>query len=238
MSKINGILFDFDGVLSSIIVRLGWPYYQTFKKVKPNAKRKDVERSLEEMVKMMGSSDRLGFFYLPRLFTKIGRLLNLNYLELFRFVIILLILLHKNKTNIAPSEKAEEVLAYTTSRFKTGLVTHAERKVIVKAKKLFPSLENFDIILTRQDFKQSKPHPESLLKALRAMNLPPDKAIFVGDLPHDIIAGKKAGTKTIAVVNFEDAQESKRELLLKYNPDYIIDHVHELPSLLEKINSN
>ncbi|NHJ41363.1 MAG: HAD-IA family hydrolase, partial [Asgard group archaeon] len=90
--------------------------------------------------------------------------------------------------------------------------------------------------ITQQDLKYSKPHPYGLNLAMKALGIKPNETIFVGDLPHDIQAGKRAGTFTCAVINFDGAEEGKRRILLKYHPDFIINHVKELPHLLQKIN--
>lgn len=46
---------------------------------------------------------------------------------------------------------------------------------------------------------QTKPHPEPLLLACRQLGIGPDSAIYVGDHPRDIDAGRAAGMFTIAV---------------------------------------
>ena len=46
---------------------------------------------------------------------------------------------------------------------------------------------------------QNKPHPAPIHFALAAMRVKPDRAVYVGDAEKDIIAGKAAGTRTIAV---------------------------------------
>lgn len=45
----------------------------------------------------------------------------------------------------------------------------------------------------------SKPHPEPLLLACKQLNINPQDAIYVGDHPRDIDAGRAAGMYTIAV---------------------------------------
>ena len=46
---------------------------------------------------------------------------------------------------------------------------------------------------------QSKPHPEPLFLACKQLNIDPQDAIYVGDHPRDIDAGRAAGMYTIAV---------------------------------------
>jgi len=41
-----------------------------------------------------------------------------------------------------------------------------------------------------------EPHPESLLRALQALECAPHTTIMIGDSAADILAGKAAGTRT------------------------------------------
>jgi len=235
MKKISGILLDFDGVLSSITVRLGWPFYHALKKVKPKITKSEILNSLNNIMKMYLKEQKRGLFYVPKVILNITRTLDLNFLQMIRFMILLGVLVRKNNNNIQPEENADEVLGILTKKYKTAIITHAEREVMDHAQTKFKFLKDIDIIITQQDLKYTKPHPEGLTKAIQQLGLNPDETIYVGDLPHDIQAGKRAGTKTVAVVNFDEAKEGKREILEQYKPDYIINHVKDLPVLIEAI---
>jgi HAD superfamily hydrolase (TIGR01509 family) len=43
------------------------------------------------------------------------------------------------------------------------------------------SLEPFDVVITDDDVTYPKPHPEGLVAALRAMDIEPSRAIYIGD---------------------------------------------------------
>ncbi|WP_297550405.1 HAD family hydrolase [Thermococcus sp.] len=63
----------------------------------------------------------------------------------------------------------------------------------------------FDIILGK-DYTYLdgvKPNPYLVNKALRLMKLRPDEVLLVGDSIRDILAGKRAGVKTVNIVRFE-----------------------------------
>lgn len=53
-----------------------------------------------------------------------------------------------------------------------------------------------DFKVTGDDVSRFKPDPEGVFKALKAIGVPPEKSLMVGDSPKDIEAGKVAGTKT------------------------------------------
>ena len=52
---------------------------------------------------------------------------------------------------------------------------------------------------------------------------------MIGDMPSDIIAGREAGLWTIGVTS----GVSKKEILVEYQPDLIIDSLEELLNVLE-----
>ena len=56
----------------------------------------------------------------------------------------------------------------------------------------------FDTLVTSDDLQASKPDPAPVTAALAALDERPDAALFVGDSPHDIAAGRDAGTRTAA----------------------------------------
>ncbi|MGZ5050684.1 MAG: HAD family hydrolase [Methylobacter sp.] len=45
-----------------------------------------------------------------------------------------------------------------------------------------------------------KPHPEPMLAACKQAGVEPDQCVYIGDAPHDIIAGKSVHMKTLAAV--------------------------------------
>jgi len=55
-----------------------------------------------------------------------------------------------------------------------------------------------------------------------------DDFLMIGDMPSDIIAGRDAGLWTIGVAS----GVSKKEILLEYEPDLLIDSLNELVRLL------
>ncbi len=87
--------------------------------------------------------------------------------------------------------------------------------------------ELFDLVISWEDVKEHKPHPEPLLKALNFFNETPDKAVMVGDSHLDIQAGKNAGTKTVrAGYGFH------KDNLHNPEPDFIIDDISDLLKIL------
>lgn len=59
----------------------------------------------------------------------------------------------------------------------------------------------FEVIVSADDVEEGKPHPEPVFAALRPLGLAPSAAvILVGDSPHDMVAGRRAGVSTGAAL--------------------------------------
>ena len=89
-------------------------------------------------------------------------------------------------------------------------------------------LHYFDLLVTADDVKNHKPHPEGVEMALRFFNVPAIEAVMMGDTDADILAGKAAQVATIGVTYGTMGHAIKNA-----QPDYVIDHISEvLPILL------
>lgn len=86
----------------------------------------------------------------------------------------------------------------------------------------------FDVLVTSDDLEASKPDPAPVLAALDLLGAPAGATLFVGDSPHDIAAGRDAGTATAACLWGPFA----RERLAAERPDYYLDWITELPRLV------
>ncbi|MBL8861679.1 MAG: HAD-IA family hydrolase [Planctomycetes bacterium] len=57
----------------------------------------------------------------------------------------------------------------------------------------------FDVVIGVDDVAEHKPHPAPVLAALARLGRDARSAVMVGDSPHDLAAGRAAGTRTAAV---------------------------------------
>lgn len=86
----------------------------------------------------------------------------------------------------------------------------------------------FREILGYDSVERKKPHPEGILQVLQGWGVEPTRAVMVGDSDHDILAGKAAGTVTVAVAyGFKPPEE-----LASLGPDYLIHDIRELIELV------
>lgn len=121
-----------------------------------------------------------------------------------------------------------EVLTELSRRgMKLSAITTRSLRTSVRTLEWTGIAKYFDIIISAEDVSFHKPHPEPLLKALDALGLKPDAAVMVGDTRADIMAGKNAGTKTVAALYGFGG-----ELLRGLGPDYTIGELRELLTIV------
>jgi pyrophosphatase PpaX len=75
-----------------------------------------------------------------------------------------------------------------------------------------------------------KPHPEPVERALALLRAEPRGAIFVGDSPHDVEAGRAAGVYTVGV----SWGAFTRDEMLQSGADLVIDEIEQLPQAVER----
>ena len=83
-------------------------------------------------------------------------------------------------------------------------------------------------VLGADSVEKAKPDPEPVLKTMQEMDIPPEESIVVGDMPVDIIMGRRAGTSTVGVTY----GNSSREALAEAGADMIIDDISEILGLV------
>lgn len=82
----------------------------------------------------------------------------------------------------------------------------------------------FETIVGLNACQNHKPHPEPVEIALARLQLRPGDAVFVGDSPHDMAAGRAAGVTTAAAL----WGPFSRELLAPASPDWWLDTIADI----------
>ncbi|MFH1065230.1 MAG: HAD family hydrolase [Nanoarchaeota archaeon] len=114
--------------------------------------------------------------------------------------------------------------------FKLALLTncsHTEIKSLLKHAHI--DAKSFSLFVGSDDVNHGKPWPDEILKAKSSLHA--HTVYMVGDSIYDVMTGKKAKVKTIAVLT----GDFSRRQLLKQKPDYILKSVADVPELIEKI---
>ncbi len=86
----------------------------------------------------------------------------------------------------------------------------------------------FPVVLGGESVGQRKPHPAPVLKALDLLDVSPQESVIVGDSPHDIEAGRRAGLMTCGVTY----GLTPRDALVAARPDHVLETMQDLASCI------
>ena len=116
--------------------------------------------------------------------------------------------------------------------FPVGIVTSSWGTIGVGFLKRHGLRDYIDVIISQKEVPVRKPAPDGILECLRQLGCQPTEAVYVGDSPVDILAGKAAGTFTVGVLT----GTSNRDILADLEPDMVINDVGELSQVVELLD--
>jgi pyrophosphatase PpaX len=88
--------------------------------------------------------------------------------------------------------------ALTRRRARLALVTSKLRETAIRGLTVAGVEGAFELVVAADDVKHGKPDPEPVLLALEMLGVRAEETLFVGDSPHDVESGNRAGVKTAA----------------------------------------
>lgn len=105
----------------------------------------------------------------------------------------------KEKTLLLPRAKEAVNLASTFARL--GVVTTKTARYSKELLEHFGLLKHFETLIGREDVEHPKPHPEPILKALKAMQVKEKSDVWmIGDTKLDLECAQNAGVWAIGVL--------------------------------------
>lgn len=123
---------------------------------------------------------------------------------------------------------AELVETLGRSGIPMGVVTSKTREMALRTLAVCGLRDGFPVVVTADDVARGKPNPEPVLRALRELGIHPGRrVVFVGDSPHDVVAGRAAGVQTAAVTWGAAPEES----LEAEAPDHMVRRIGGLLAL-------
>lgn len=108
--------------------------------------------------------------------------------------------------------------------YRLGVVTSKMRYTSELGLSKYGVLHLFEMMVTIEDVRFAKPHPEPIRLALRQMGLHPADALMIGDSPADLMSANAAGVDVAAV----GWTLKTRDELDKHRPIFWIESLKEL----------
>lgn len=196
---IKAIIFDIDGVLIDSVKANAVFFERIFNAL-------GVEYSQKEYVKLNHKT----MWDLIRYFSKEKSKVKL--VQMFEFA----------KKYPYPHEyikipkDARKALGILVKKYKLAVVTARVKVGVGPVLKRYGYLEYFKTAIAFEDFTKPKPHPESLLKAIKRLKIKPSEAIYVGDMRSDILCARAAKVKSILYKRpYSDLKKEKPDFIVK-----------------------
>ena len=209
---VNTIVFDFDGVIiNSRNIQMN-ALKESYRKYVGNG-----EPPIDEFFKLSGSR-------LDTIFTTLNLPLGMidEYIKYST----------EHINDITICDHMDNVLNNLKDQdFKIGLCTGKERLRTLQILERLHLSKYFNYVVCADEVINPKPHKESLIKCVNALNSDIKQTIMVGDSINDIRCAKNAGVLSVAVTWGEGLNED----LLEAAPDFI---VHDSEELLQCVCSN
>ena len=122
-----------------------------------------------------------------------------------------------------------EVLDYCrATQKKMGIATNKAEVMTQQIVRGLQLEQYFQVVVGPDSVTHRKPHPEALNLIMERLDVQPSRTVMVGDSTSDILAGKAAGTITCGVTYGYGKPEDIRGA----QPDFIIDHPEEFMSYI------
>lgn len=125
----------------------------------------------------------------------------------------------------------ETIAALRAMGLAVALVTSKLRRELDPVLGRCPALAAVDAIVTADTTRRPKPAPHPVLKALERLGVAPEEALFVGDSPYDLAAGRAAGVRTAAAL----WGPHPRERLAPEQPTYWLTDLADLLPLVRTL---
>jgi len=217
--KYEAIIFDLDGTLIDSM-----PYHlKAFQELLSERKIKVSEKFLKGL---MGMSTAKILEYFKKKYKIKDNVIDLREERRYHYFRIL------GERNIVFSG-VSETLKSLKSNNKLAIATGSSYVTVSHSmKKSF--LDLFDELVTINDVKKGKPHPEQLLVAAKKMKVKNSECLMVGDSIYDGIAARRSGMDFIGVTTgFTSEKELK-----KFGAIVTIKKISELKRTLQNSQSS
>ena len=95
----------------------------------------------------------------------------------------------------------ETMLKLTKDGYKIACCSNSIRKTVLTVLSKLGIIEYFDLIISNEDVKNSKPHPEMYWKAISSIGVLPEETLIVEDSPYGLLAASRSKSHVLRVIN-------------------------------------
>jgi len=103
---------------------------------------------------------------------------------------------------LQPSQTLQSVMdALVEDGYKIAVCSNSIRKTVLTVLSKLGIMEYMDLVISNEDVKNSKPHPEMYWKAISMMSVLPEETLIVEDSPYGLLAASRSKSHVLRVRN-------------------------------------
>ena len=103
---------------------------------------------------------------------------------------------------LKPNQTLQSVMsALSEDGYKLAVCSNSIRKTVLTVLSKLGIIEFMDLIISNEDVKNSKPHPEMYWKAISLMSCLPEQTLIVEDSPYGLLAASRSKSHILRVAN-------------------------------------
>jgi HAD superfamily hydrolase (TIGR01509 family) len=103
-------------------------------------------------------------------------------------------------SNLQPNAQLQVCMnSLISNGYKLAVCSNSIRKTVLTVLSKFDIIDRFDLILSNEDVKNSKPHPEMYWKAMSMMECLPEETLIVEDSPYGLLAASRSKAHVMRV---------------------------------------
>ncbi len=103
---------------------------------------------------------------------------------------------------LKPDQTLQSVMSTLSEEgYKLAVCSNSIRKTVLTVLSKLGIIEYMDLIISNEDVKNSKPHPEMYWKAISLMSRLPEETLIVEDSPYGLLAASRAKAHILRVAN-------------------------------------
>ncbi len=198
MKEAQAILFDLDGTLFDLNVpwhevksKMAAHYYRNYSQKIPDDKH---FYSMFQFIEEQQGKEVLHYY--------------LSFLENQELITIKE---HFSKPRWLINEGLIRISQYIRYDTFFGIISSNFHASLLEILNQYGLIERFRVLIGRNDVKQSKPHPEGIIRVMDSYHLDPNKVLFVGDLPSDEEAANRAQIHFMYAKQMEEFLQEQEE---------------------------
>ncbi|MHC2179898.1 pyrophosphatase PpaX [Paenibacillus sp. PvR052] len=212
---IKHVIFDFDGTLANTLSVVEYSLIQVFQKFDGRI------LTHEEFLSMCGPSET---GIISKYFSKKDNIEEAiaEFFQLYE---------DKHDDLVDRFSFIDELLRdLRRTDVRLGLFTGKTRRSLEISLQKLNFDHSFDVMITGDDVKESKPSPEGLLMAMQVLDATREETVFIGDSDDDMQAGWRANVRTIGA----QWMPAKQSTEYQHVPEHIFNDVSDLRELLSQ----